>query len=518
VQIEPGSDYEIRWQISLIEPDFSSKVFTRWDLPSYLSMDNGIMFPGEMKTYLEGYNTTLEDLGNTKVVLNLPSSLMTTNQIYDIDLESELYSYTPIDLTAKLIYEDRIVEIKADIVESETILESINRKMFIPATPVSDTGLVIVNDSISVYDFPRTDLIFSVEQEKTGQRVLSLDNENVFLYENNQRIHDFNLTKFTEDGANQADIVFVLDVTGSMGDEINDVKLNLVEFTDSLSMRGIDYRLGMVTFLDIIENVYDFTSDVQLFQQYVNQQYAHGGGDGPENSLDALDTAIDFEFRPTAKRIFIWITDAPYHQENSVTNLSAEDVVNELLENAITVYCIGNSAYLSSAYNNIILPVGGTYFDIYGNFRDILIEISRQKVQDKYILSFTSNLPSGENIDLTLELHYAGLGVIKTYSYLPKPIVPSTYNLSCYPNPFNPDINFQIEKPQDLTGDISIYNVLGQRVQKFELPAVPAHKIVWDGRNEAGKQIGSGFYIVHLILKDSQGIRYRESTRILHLK
>ncbi len=69
----------------------------------------------------------------------------------------------------------------------------------------------------------------------------------------------------------------MLDVTGSMSQEISGVRDNIVEFTDSLSYQGIDFRLAMVTFLDEIENIYDFTSNVQLFQQYVNDQYALGG-------------------------------------------------------------------------------------------------------------------------------------------------------------------------------------------------------------------------------------------------
>ena len=75
------------------------------------------------------------------------------------------------------------------------------------------------------------------------------------------------LKKDRSSGVDAADIVFVLDVTGSMGDEIDGVKNHIVEFADSLSYRGIDFRLGMVTFLDVIENVYPFTRDVSSFSR-----------------------------------------------------------------------------------------------------------------------------------------------------------------------------------------------------------------------------------------------------------
>ena len=82
-----------------------------------------------------------------------------------------------------------------------------------------------------------------------------------------------------------------------MAEEIAGVRDNIIEFTDSLSYRGIDFRLGMVTFLDVIENVYSFTTDVQEFQMNVAAQFAHGGADRAENSLEALSTAALFNFR-----------------------------------------------------------------------------------------------------------------------------------------------------------------------------------------------------------------------------
>ncbi len=69
------------------------------------------------------------------------------------------------------------------------------------------------------------------------------------------KIENFTLAKDTSGGTNKADIIFVLDVTGSMTNEINGVKENIVEFADSLSAQGIDFRLGMVTFLDEVENI-----------------------------------------------------------------------------------------------------------------------------------------------------------------------------------------------------------------------------------------------------------------------
>lgn len=175
------------------------------------------------------------------------------------------------------------------------------------------------------------------------QYVFGIQNENVFLSEDQSRIYDFNIMRDTTGGVNAADVVFVLDVTGSMGGEIGQVKTYLNAFTDTLASQGVDFRLAMVTFLDVVEHVYDFTSDVDLFQTYIDAQSAHGGGDWEENSLDAIYRATQFQFRDQASRIFIWITDAGYHVNTGPTTLTVEEVVDALLMNGVTCHAVAGA-------------------------------------------------------------------------------------------------------------------------------------------------------------------------------
>ena len=334
---------------------------------------------------------------------------------------------------------------------------------------------------------------------------------NIFLYENDLRVEDFSLEKFSGGGTNLADVVFVLDVSGSMGDEKDQVVAYLEEFADSLEMRGFDYQIGLVTFSTDIDHVVDLTSDIASIRQTLNSIVLWGG---VEDSPLALYTASELSFRSGSRRNIIWITDEEYPEHS----YSVENVVNRMLSMDITVHGVGPLFLQTTWFNPIVIPTGGTFYNIDGNFRDILLDVTRLDAQDMYMLQYTTSRTQGENISLKLEVHYGGLGGIKNYNFIPKSSTAAYYKLACYPNPFNPEINFQIQKPQHLTGDISIYNLLGQRIHKFELPAVTTHKIVWNGRNENGSPVGSGFYIVQLILRDSQEIKHRESTRILHLK
>ena len=70
-----------------------------------------------------------------------------------------------------------------------------------------------------------------------------------------------------------------------------------------------------------------------------------------------------------------------------------------------------------------------------------------------------------------------------------------------YPNPFNPTtaIPFALHGPTDDLR-LQIYNLLGQRVRTLlSGPMAPGfHTIVWNGRDDAGRQVAAGLYISEL--------------------
>ncbi len=77
------------------------------------------------------------------------------------------------------------------------------------------------------------------------------------------------------------------------------------------------------------------------------------------------------------------------------------------------------------------------------------------------------------------------------------PVMPNAYALSQnYPNPFNPStvINYSLPAPSEV--NLSIYNILGQKVVTLIDSHQPAgyHSISWNGRNESSKPVSSGVY------------------------
>jgi len=507
--VNPDEEISFTIDIKLKSPEFPNGVFMRSDLPYFLSVENNLLFPRNVKSMVKLTNNSNNAISNASLEILGDGYIENWSSPATLNIPSSNTVYSNAFLKIPENYEDKVIMLELNLVDENEIVDRIKRNVFVPAAPFSDSGLIVEIDTIILSGFPEIDLIFRSQNEETGQYLMNLSKENVFFYENQVKIENYTLEKDTSGGSNQADIIFVLDVTGSMSEEINGVKDNIVEFADSLSYQGIDFRLGMVTFLDEIENIYDFTSDVQLFQQYIDQQYAHGGDDLPENSLEALMAATQFDFRPTANRVFIWITDASYHINNSYTQLTPQIVVNEMLTHAVVPHGIGDPQYQLDFFNPILFPTGGDFFDIHGNFRDILLEISRLKYTGSYRLSYHSNANPGDSYGDIVEVHYAGLGGMDTISFIAPSKSLGTNDqagLRNFPNPFHSFACIEIDNPQGLEARLEIFNVRGQRVSaKYFNSGSKVLTFTWDARDDLGKSIANGTYFVHCELYDPKG-------------
>ncbi len=70
-----------------------------------------------------------------------------------------------------------------------------------------------------------------------------------------------------------------------------------------------------------------------------------------------------------------------------------------------------------------------------------------------------------------------------------------------YPNPFNPSTTIRYELPKSVPVQLTIHNLLGQRVRTLINGATKApgvYSIVWDGRDNAGLPVASGVYFYRL--------------------
>ncbi len=69
-----------------------------------------------------------------------------------------------------------------------------------------------------------------------------------------------------------------------------------------------------------------------------------------------------------------------------------------------------------------------------------------------------------------------------------------------FPNPFNENTTIRFQVLQDMDLDLSVWNVLGQRVCTLLHEPVPKgdHTLVWNGKNGEGEILPSGLYFVRL--------------------
>jgi hypothetical protein len=86
----------------------------------------------------------------------------------------------------------------------------------------------------------------------------------------------------------------------------------------------------------------------------------------------------------------------------------------------------------------------------------------------------------------------------------------SYYQLSNFPNPFNPstEISFQISDSSDQNLEIQIFNSKGQKIKvidSFPNWGLGTRKIVdWNGTDSFGKPVASGVYLYKLISEDKE--------------
>ena len=99
-------------------------------------------------------------------------------------------------------------------------------------------------------------------------------------------------------------------------------------------------------------------------------------------------------------------------------------------------------------------------------------------------------------------------------------ILPVTTELAGnYPNPFNPTttIKFSLKEAGDVS--IKIYNIKGSVVRTLVDGQLNAayHEVVWDGKDNAGKQVSSGLYFYKMVSEGNSG-RYTSTKKMILLK
>ena len=118
------------------------------------------------------------------------------------------------------------------------------------------------------------------------------------------------------------DLAVVVDVTGSMSDELRYLQSELSAIVDALNRRhrGLDIRVGFTFYRDqgdeFVTRTFPFDSDIEAAKRKIAAQSANGGGDYPEAMQDALIRAANQDWRDDAVKTLLLVADAPPHDQD----------------------------------------------------------------------------------------------------------------------------------------------------------------------------------------------------------
>ena len=177
---------------------------------------------------------------------------------------------------------------------------------------------------------------------------------------------DLALTKIgkhivTNRSTDLVDIVFVVDGSGSMKNDIDAVREHLNNMTDLFDSAGLDFTIGVVAFragtgyglLGLDFEVIPQTRSIAQVKKVLSQLKFRGD----ENGLDALIRAADeVEFRRAAEVHFIFVTD-----EYVSGAYSSMDVVMKMKTSRIKVDVIGRDEpfqkFIAKSTGGLWLPI-----------------------------------------------------------------------------------------------------------------------------------------------------------------
>lgn len=169
--------------------------------------------------------------------------------------------------------------------------------------------------------------------------------------------------------SNKVEIAFVVDATGSMGDEIEYLKEELGDILAKIPAKdpSVDLHTAAVFYRDkgddYITRLQAFSKGIGSTVEFIKKQAAGGGGDYPEALKEALEDAtgkLEWSADARTKIIFL-LMDAPPHDEEK--NAMAMIIANAAAQGIriVPVACSGTDKATEFIMRSIALATNGTY-------------------------------------------------------------------------------------------------------------------------------------------------------------
>ena len=268
---------------------------------------------------------------------------------------------------------------------------NINPKKRITVQLVNENHAPAINAKVELKDETTGEIVWTAYTDNTGKAELWGDidskNKDAKLKIVAAGGKELSNPGFFENGINtiklnqpcavsdKVDIAFVVDATGSMGDEIEFLKLELEEVIRKTfeKNKNLNLRAGSVFYRDkndeYLTKHVDFNSDLLKLLNFVKLQRAGGGGDYPEAIESALSVALDsLNWRSdTRSRILFLVMDAPPHDnaKEEILALTIKAAAKGI--RIVPIACSGTNKPTEYLMRSIALATNGTYLFLTDN-------------------------------------------------------------------------------------------------------------------------------------------------------
>ncbi len=224
-------------------------------------------------------------------------------------------------------------------------------------------------------------VLFTAKTDITGHAYLAYNLNNEGKTPAKVRVRDVtvdlaqDVTDVTLDpvsnNVNALDLMFMIDTTASMGDELRYIQKELEDVIKRVSNSAdnvLSIRISINFYRDegdeYVVRAFDFSNDIELAVHDLMQQNVDGGGDYPEAVDRALQNGInEHQWRYDAVKLMFLVLDAPPHDSPDI-NARLRDVALNAAESGIRVIPVASSGvnteteFLMRSY---AVLTGGTY-------------------------------------------------------------------------------------------------------------------------------------------------------------
>ncbi len=165
----------------------------------------------------------------------------------------------------------------------------------------------------------------------------------------------------TNDGL---DVCFVVDTTGSMGDDIANAKENMNTILDELAVKNENFRVALIDYRDFSDRAesydypfkvqLDFSQDKEAITTAIDALDLGNGGDDNETVYSGLMEAAGLKWRPQAQKAIIVLGDAPPLDPEPNTGYTYDSVIAALYNADISLISEPSVSVEITGYGELI--------------------------------------------------------------------------------------------------------------------------------------------------------------------